>query len=259
MDQTWSNWNRLDQIGINWIKLVQTWSNWFRLDQIGSNWIKLDQLGSAWHKLEQIGINWNKLDQTWSNWNKLDQTWSNWIKLDQTWSNWIKLDQIVETWGWGLVPHPYLILCLFIFDYWKTWLKLVMLENLQACFIEKHQFRTPIVIIDNFQFQNCVIMLQNSDFSEAIYRVVFMFSYTKNVAFVAFTRVWIIFTLTASKSAFWRLPLIALRFNVVWRVKLSQMECPIYQWQPLKFIFGGCPCENGPNLSKFWEWPRITF
>ena len=51
-------------------------------------------------------------------------------------------------------------------------------------------------------------------YESAIYRVVVMFSYTKNVAFVAFTRVWIIFTLTASKSAFWRLPLIALRFNV---------------------------------------------
>ena len=115
MDQTWSNWNKSDQIWSNWFNLDQTWTNWFRLDQIGSNWIKLDQLGSTWHKLDQIGINWNKLDQTWS--------------------NWIKLDQIVETWGWGLVPHPYLILCLFIFDYWKTWLKLVMLENLQACLL----------------------------------------------------------------------------------------------------------------------------
>ena len=86
--------------------------------------------------MDQIGSTWFNLAQTWSNWNKLDQTWSNWIKLDQTWSNWIKLDQIVETWEWGLVPHPYLILCLFIFDYWKTWLKLVMLENLQACFMK---------------------------------------------------------------------------------------------------------------------------
>ena len=114
MDQTWSNWIKLiklDQIGINW-------------NQIGSNWFKLDQTCSDWIRLDQIGLNWINLAQTWSNWNKLDQTWSNWIKLDQ----------IVETWGWGLVPHPYLTLCLFIFDYWKTWLKLVMLENLQACF-----------------------------------------------------------------------------------------------------------------------------
>ena len=63
------------------------------------------------------------------------------IKLDQTWSNWIKLDKIVETWEWGLVPHPYLILCLFIFDYLKTWLKLVMLENLQAC-LKSDQYGT---------------------------------------------------------------------------------------------------------------------
>ena len=74
------------------------------------------------------------MDQTWSNWIKLDQLGSTWLKLDQIGLNWIKLDQIVETWGWGLVPHPYLIFCLVIFDYWKTWLKLVMLENLQACF-----------------------------------------------------------------------------------------------------------------------------
>ena len=139
-----------------------------------------------------------------------------------------------------------------------------------------------------------------------IYRVIFMFSYTKNVAFAAnwlmwikialknkfqlvsyihflknsfklikcglsyslkrdprpfseFTQVWTIFSLTASINAFWSLPLIALRFNVDWKVELSPMECPIYQWQSPKYIFGGCQCDNGPNLSKFWEWPRITF
>ena len=53
--------------------------------------------------------------------------------MDQIWWNWIELDQIVETRGGGLVPHPYLILLFFIFDYWKTWFKFVMLENLQAC------------------------------------------------------------------------------------------------------------------------------
>ena len=46
----------------------------------------------------------------------------------------IRINWSVETWGWGLVPHLCPILCLVIFDYWKTWLKLVMLENLQACF-----------------------------------------------------------------------------------------------------------------------------
>ena len=138
------------------------------------------------------------------------------------------------------------------------------------------------------------------------YRVVFMFSYTENVAFVAnwfmwlkialkskfwlvsyphflkisfklilcglsyslkrdprpfseITWVWTFFSLTASKNAFWRLPLIDWRFNVDWKVKLSQIKCPVYQWQPSKCIFGGCQWENGPNLSNFWEWPRITF
>ena len=123
-DKIASNCFKLDQIGINWIKL----------DQIGSNWIKLDQFGSTWHKLDQIVLNWTNLVQLGSNLIKLDQIGLNWIKLDLIGSNWIKLDQIVKTWGWGLVPHPYLILCLVIFDYWKTWLKLVMLENLQACF-----------------------------------------------------------------------------------------------------------------------------
>ena len=37
--------------------------------------------------------------------------------------------------GGGPPTLPYYILCLVIFEYWKTWLKLVMLENLQACFI----------------------------------------------------------------------------------------------------------------------------
>ena len=50
--------------------------------------------------------------------------------MDQTRINW-------SVWGWGLVPHPCPILSLVIFDYWKTWLKLVMLENLQACLLRK--------------------------------------------------------------------------------------------------------------------------
>ena len=113
-----------------------------KLVQIGSDWIKLDQLGLTWHKLDQIGSNWNKLDQTWS--------------------NWIKIDQIFETWGWGLVPHSYLILCLFIFDYWKTWLKLVMLENLQACWI-RHYFKiTGKAQILNIS-QMCWLILQDQN------------------------------------------------------------------------------------------------
>ena len=37
---------------------------------------------------------------------------------------------------WGLPPPlSCLILCLVIFYYWETWLKLVMLEHLQACFL----------------------------------------------------------------------------------------------------------------------------
>ena len=59
------------------------------------------------------------------------------------------MDQIRINWpakilGWGLVPHPCPIL--FILDYWKTfdyletWLKLVMLENLQAFFFRNLTF-----------------------------------------------------------------------------------------------------------------------
>ena len=117
----------------------QTWSNRNKLDRTWSNWIKLDQLGSTWLKLDQIGLNW--------------------IKLDQIGSNWIKLDQIVETWGWGLVPHPYLILCFVIFDYWKTWLKLVMLENFQACFVKiswRLKFSRTIELDSwNLETKNC--------------------------------------------------------------------------------------------------------
>ena len=94
----------MDQTWSNWFKLDQTWTNWFRLDQIGLNWINLVQLGTNLIKLDQIGLNW--------------------IKLDQIGSNLIKLLKL----GVGA-------LWLVIFDYWKTWLKLVMLENLQACFI----------------------------------------------------------------------------------------------------------------------------
>ena len=52
--------------------------------------------------------------------------------MDQTWSNLMKL---LKLGGGGLSPTPTLFFDLLnIFDYWKTWLKLVMLENLQACF-----------------------------------------------------------------------------------------------------------------------------
>ena len=60
-------------------------------------------------------------------------------KLDQIRINWS-----AKIWGWGLVPHPCPILCLVIFDNWKTWLKLVMLENLQACFFSIQPFSNPL-------------------------------------------------------------------------------------------------------------------
>ena len=53
--------------------------------------------------------------------------------------NWIKLRLIdLSKLRSGDFPHPCPILCLVIFDYWKTRLKLVMLENLQSCFLETH-------------------------------------------------------------------------------------------------------------------------
>ena len=87
---------------IIWVKLVQIVSNWIKLVQIESNWIKSHQFGYSWFKMVQ---NCSKL-----------------FKLKQDESDWS-----AKIWGWGI--------CLVIVDYWKTWLKLVMLENLQACFI----------------------------------------------------------------------------------------------------------------------------
>ena len=119
------------------------------------------------------------------------------------------------------------------------------------------------------------------------YRVVFMFSYTENVAFVAnwfmwlkialkskfwlvsyphflkisfklilcglsyslkrdprpfseFTQVWTILSLTASKNAFWRLPLIDWTLNWGQFHFSIKIEFPDNQWQPPKCIFGGC-------------------
>mgnify|MGYP007015794326 CR=1 FL=1 len=69
---------------------------------MGSNLIKLDQIGLNWIKLDNIGSNLITLDQTWSIcWNKPPP-----------------------------LPYP------LPFHLWllKTWLKLVILENLQACF-----------------------------------------------------------------------------------------------------------------------------
>ena len=77
--------------------------------------------------------------------------------------------------------------------------------------------------------------------------------------FSEFTLVWTISWLIVSKNEFWRLPLIDWKSKVDWKVKLFPIECPVYQWQPPRCIFGGCQWENGLNPSKFWEWPRITF
>ena len=63
-----------------------------------------------------------------------------------------------------------------------------------------------------------------------------------------------ILSLKASKNAFWRLPLIDGTFNWEQFYLSINIETPVYQC-----IFGGCQWENGPNLSRFWEWPRITF
>ena len=59
------------------------------------------------------------------------------------------------------------------------------------------------------------------------------------------TKVCIILLLTVSENAFWRLSLIVRKFNLDWKVKLSTIECPVYQWQPPKCIFrlqGPCFC-----------------
>ena len=77
--------------------------------------------------------------------------------------------------------------------------------------------------------------------------------------FSKFTKVCTILSLTASKNAFWRLLLIVWKFNLDWKVKLSPFECPVYQWQPPKCIFGGCQWIKWCNFCTFWEWPQITF
>ena len=59
--------------------------------------------------------------------------------MDKIWINWSD-----KTWGWGFVPHPCPILFLVIFDHnWETWLKLVMLENFQACFSNFLEAKKP--------------------------------------------------------------------------------------------------------------------
>ena len=72
--------------------------------------------------------------------------------MDKIWINWSD-----KTWGWGFVPHPCPIFCLVIFDYnWETWLKLVMLENFQACFLQ-----SPNNLTKNFTkhlLKSCLVL-----------------------------------------------------------------------------------------------------
>ena len=54
--------------------------------------------------------------------------------------------------GWGFVPHPCPILCLVTFDYnWETWLKLVMLENFQACFFKFAENEKSIQVWEHYE------------------------------------------------------------------------------------------------------------
>jgi hypothetical protein len=95
-----------------------------QLELFGSIPIKLFQIGS-----DQIRIKLDQIDylvKIGSNPIKSDQIGSNWIKSSQNGSNRI----LLPNFGGGAWPPP----LSFVFDYWETWLMLVMLEHVQACF-----------------------------------------------------------------------------------------------------------------------------
>ena len=70
-----------------WHLTWQTQSKWIRLDQSGSDWIKVDQTGSKQIRLDQSRPDWIKVDQTGSN-------RSDWVKAGKTRSDWIRLDHL---------------------------------------------------------------------------------------------------------------------------------------------------------------------
>ena len=125
--------------------MVQNGSNWFKLVLTSFNWIKKDIMNQIDY-LDQKRSN----ESDWlfgSNRKKLVQ-----IGLSQIFNkNWIQLE-IIDPSKLGHVPHPCPILSLIIFDYWKTWLKLVMLvENLQACLSYFLVFQCPSSTLLPFQ------------------------------------------------------------------------------------------------------------
>ena len=65
--------------------------------------------------------------------------------------------------------------------------------------------------------------------------------------FSEFIQVWTISIIDSLQNGFWRLSLIDWKFNIDWR-----WNCPQLNFQSISD-------KNGPNLCKFWKWPRITF
>ena len=98
------------------------------------------------------------------NWFKLDQIISSWIKLNQTGLNQFSLPKL------GLTPTPILF-----FDYWETWLMLVTIEHVQACWfgyfaLNRRVFRMELFILDhcaldgpNRTWQNGGTILKNTN------------------------------------------------------------------------------------------------
>ena len=91
--------------------LKPSWIIQFIPDQIRSNWFKSDQIRSSSIKLVQIRSSWIRLII--------------WFKSYQIGSNQIKLDQIGS--------RGSIFIFKFVFDYWESWLMLVMLEHVPAC------------------------------------------------------------------------------------------------------------------------------
>ena len=111
------------------------------MDQICPKWIKLDQTCSNWifHQSKNVSIQSCHIYKKDKNgYFILDQIGSDlsilFLFLNDKIHNYNKQKNNSEFYH-SKVPHPCSILCLVIFDYnWGTWLKLVMLENVQACF-----------------------------------------------------------------------------------------------------------------------------
>ena len=139
---------------------------------------------------------------------------SMWFYADISWKS--RCNSEIKVWG-----HLCQILVFFEVPNYQNLTKVsnVFVLEFRLCVycIFASKTTSPLVITHVTNWKKLWHVIIRFYIIQKLYRVRFKFSYTLNV------NLWLV-----------------CKFYVDWKVKFSPIECPVYQWQPPKCIFGGC-------------------